>query len=287
MFRENVLVDEQVIRRVSETMVPVAVDYQKVLDRTSRESKFLLPLMKQRDQDQGMWIFAPHGKALGGFVGFGDMLGRTKQEIEAALTAFGPVEPRRAEKVETHPYRGKGFRPDGGVCLAEYVRRKDASNFRSPVISSVVLSAEEFRVFAPPKPNREEKWSLPEPVAKKLCRVASPMCYQHAPQPNWVNSVAIRAKVRAVRGGMAELTYEGTMQSERVMRDGRILSTQDLSVEGHGVYDIGAKKMQSVLIVGSGTFRWPLEAPDQPVPFDALVEWNAEAADGASPAAKN
>ncbi len=65
MFRENVLVNEDVINRISETMIPVALDYQKVLDRKSPEARLLLPLMKQRNQEQGLWIFSPQGKALG------------------------------------------------------------------------------------------------------------------------------------------------------------------------------------------------------------------------------
>ncbi len=43
MFRENVLVNQQIIDRVSETMIPVALDYQKVLDQKTPEARFLLP----------------------------------------------------------------------------------------------------------------------------------------------------------------------------------------------------------------------------------------------------
>ena len=131
MFRENVLVNAKIINRVSETMIPVALDYQKVLDRQTRESRFLLPLMKQRNQEQGLWIFSPEGKSLGGFEGFGDMVGQMKRVIEGALKTFGPVAPRRVVKLQTHPYRGKGFRTNGSVCLAEYVRRREQSSWSS------------------------------------------------------------------------------------------------------------------------------------------------------------
>jgi hypothetical protein len=33
MFRENVLVNERIIERISSTMVPVALNYEKVQDR--------------------------------------------------------------------------------------------------------------------------------------------------------------------------------------------------------------------------------------------------------------
>ena len=63
------------------------------------------------------------------------------------------------------------------------------------------------------------------------------------------------------------------MSSERIMRNGKILSEQELTLKGEGVYDVGAGRMRSLLIVGSGTFRWPEEAPNKPIPFDALIEW--------------
>ncbi len=282
MFRENVLVKKDVIDRVSETMIPVALDYQKVLDRQTPEARFLLPLMKQRDQEQGLWIFSPDGKALGGFEGFGAMHAKTKRLIEDVLHAFGPVEPRKVAKVETHPHRGKGFRSDGSVCLAEYVRRRDPSKIRSPVISSVILSRKEFETFAPLKAADGKEWTLLEAVAKKLCRVASPMCYQHAPQPDWVKAVAVKARVRTIRNGLAELSYEGKMSSERTWSNGKILSEQALTLKGEGVYDIGARRMKSLLIVGVGTFRWPEEAPDEPVPFDALIEWESQPPESAT-----
>lgn len=282
MFRENVLVKKDIIDRVSETMIPVALDYQKVLDRQTPEARFLLPLMKQRNQQQGLWIFSPAGKALGGFEGFGDMHGKTKRVIEDALHSFGRVEPRKVVKVETHRHRGKGFRSDESVCLAEYVRRRERSKISSPVISSVILSKTEFAAFAPPNAVDTEQWTLPKSVAKKLCRIASPMCYQHAPQPDWVKEITLTAKVRTIRGGLAELSYEGKMSSERTWKNGKILSQQTLTLSGEGVYDIGTRKMKSLLIVGVGTFRWPEEAPDEPVRFDALIEWESEPPESAT-----
>ena len=276
MFRENVLVKKDIIDRLSETMIPVALDYQKMLDRKTREARYLLPLMKERGDKQGVWIFSPQGKTLGRGVSFGNMHGKTHRMIDKALKTFGSVKVRRVAKVETHPHRGKGFRSDGSVCLAEYVRRRDRDKIRSPVISSVILSAKEFEAFAPRKVSDGEQWALPKSIAKKLCRVASPMCYQHAPQPNWVKGVIVKARVRAVQNGLAELSYEGKMLSERILRNGKVLSEAELAFKGEGVYDIGAARMRSLVIVGSGIFRWPEEAPDRPVPFDALIEWRSQ-----------
>ena len=39
---------------------------------------------------------------------------------------------------------------------------------------------------------------------------------------------------------------------------------------------------KSVLIVGVGIFRWPEEAPDEPVSFDALIEWESQPSESAT-----
>ena len=282
MFRENVLVNDEIIARITGNMIPVALDYQKMLQRGSKEARFLLPLMKQRSDKQGVWIFSPQGKYLGGFIGFGNMVQKTKAIIDNALKAFGPVTPRKARVVDTHPYRGKGVMPNGSVSLAEYVRQRERSNIKSPVISSVTLSKKEFGAFAPRRGVRGTKWTLPEAVAKKLCRVASPMCYQHAPQPDWVKDIAIIAEVREIKDGVAWLNYKGKLSSERIMRGGKILSEAEVTLTGEGAYDLQAKRMRSLLIVGSGTFRWPEEAPGKRVLFDALVEWQFQPSESAT-----
>jgi hypothetical protein len=278
MFRENVLTSDLIIDRVAGTMVPVALDYQKLQDSGSKEAKLLLPLMKQRDQEQGVWIFAPDGKALGGFVGFGDMVGQTRRVIDDALKTFGPVSRRQVRPADVHPHRGKGFLAGGGVCLAEYVRTLDESlhlvHPKSPVVSSVTLSRQEIDAFAPPRAAVGARWTLPERVARRLSRISSPMCYQHAPQPDWVTEIQMRGEVKEVEGQLARLAYDGHVAS--VHRVGqRDVSRQEIELDGEGVFDLTDKRLVSLLLVGSGELRWP-EAREKVVKFEALVEWDAK-----------
>ena len=77
MFRENVLVREEVIKRISQTMIPVALNYEKVLARESRESRFIHSMIKEQGDTQGVRVLSPEGKILGSFSGFGDMAGKT------------------------------------------------------------------------------------------------------------------------------------------------------------------------------------------------------------------
>ncbi len=275
MFRENVLVKEGIIDRISATMVPIALNYEKVIDRRSRESRFVRSIITEGGDIQGVRVITADGKILGSYSGFGDMAGKTHRMIDNALKKFGPIENRGVAEGTADPNRGLGLRSDGSVCLAEYVRRRDRDKIKSPVISNVILSKDEFAQFAPSKPVVGETWVLPEAVAKRLCRAASPMCYQHAPQPDWVTGVTLKARVEGVENGLAKLAYEGQLSSERHWRGGEILSEQNLKLRGAGIYDIAGKKLQSLLLVGTGTFRWPKEHPDRVVPVESLIEWEA------------
>jgi hypothetical protein len=279
MFRENVLTQDDIIDRIASTMVPVAVDRWKAEDPTTREAQFLRPFMKNHPAQGSPCIFAPDGRFLGGFHGYGDMAGRTRKLLDDALKAFGPVKPREAAALETHPYRGKGVMPDGGVSLAAYLRPSDASlaylNTRTPVVSSVSLTEKEFTALAPRQAVVGERWKLPDAVARRFSRVTSPLCRQHAPEPDWVTGVEIHAEVRAIKDGMAWLHFDGRIASEHQVR-AQTISVQATKLTGEGVYDIEATAMRSVLLVGSGTLRWP-EAPEKIVAFDVLVEWAREA----------
>jgi hypothetical protein len=167
--------------------------------------------------------------------------------------------------------------PDGSVCLAAYVRRWGNSLYAhgtSPVISSVTLSEDEFRALAPREVATGAEWKVPEAVARRFARITSPLCYQHAPQPDWVRGVRISAKVSAIRGDTALLRYEGKISSAHVT-GGTKISEQETTFTGEGVYDVRTKAMRSLLLVGSGRLLWT-EAPERPATFHALVEWTLE-----------
>ena len=282
MFRENVLTKDEIIDRIASTMVPVAVDRWKAEDPKTREAQFLQPFLKRNPAKGSPCIYSPEGKVLGEFHGFD--FARMKNVIDDALKAFGPVEPRKVKPVEIHPYRGKGVMRDGSVSLAEYVRVSEESlgffNAKSPVISSVTLSERELGAFASQNPVVGAKWAVPESVAKKLARITSPACYQHAPQPDWVTGVRIDAEVQAIKDGAAWLRYEGRISSAHPVRD-KTVSDQETKLTGYAEYDLKTKQLRRLLLIGSGTLRWP-EDPKKIVTFDALVEWVREAPESAS-----
>ena len=75
---------------------------------------------RQKDQYQGVWIVSPGDKVLAGDdYGYKDAP-KLLAGMDAALKAFGPVEPRKAQRQEPFPFRGVGVRRDGSVDLALY-----------------------------------------------------------------------------------------------------------------------------------------------------------------------
>lgn len=277
MFRENVLTNDEIIDRIARTMVPVAVDRWKAEDPRTAEAHFLQPFLKRHPPQGSPCIYAPDGKVLGGFRGFDRMAARTKTMINDALAAFGPVTPREVKPAETHPYRGKRTMPDGSVRLAEYVRPSAAAlahmNTETPVISSVTLTREKFARFAPRQAAVGARWTLPDAVARKLSRITSPMCYQHAPQPDWVTSVRIRAEVRSIANGVAQVRYHGRIASEHRVA-GQLISVQEADLTGKGLVNLQDHSIRSLQLIGTGRLTWP-EAPEKLVTFDSLVEWTA------------
>lgn len=59
------------------------------------------------------------------------------------------------------------------------------------------------------------------------------------------------------------------LTSAPVARTGKKISDQTVNLTGEGVYDIKARRMRSVLIVGSGTLLWQGNQA-QPVTFHPL-----------------
>lgn len=276
MFRENVLTKDAIIDRIATTMIPIAVDRWMAEDPTTGEARFLQPFLQAHPPQGSPCIYSPDGQVLGAFKGYHDMAGRTKTLIDDALQAFGPVTPRKVEPVETHPDRGKGVRPDGSLSLAQTIRPSedsvDSLNTKTPVISSMILTEDEAETLSPREVEIGFRWTLPEAVARKFSRITSPLCFQHAPQPDWVTTAQIDGEVRSTEDGVARLVFTGQMASKHEGGD-RTISSQQTDLNGEGIYHLESGQLQSLLLIGTGRLQWP-EAPKKVVTFEALAEWS-------------
>src|SRR5262245_41238898 len=131
--------------------------------------------------------------------------------LDAGLKAFGPVKPRQVKPTDPLPHRGIGAGPDGAVTLALYTRYLHQGRPDGPaVIDSLTLTAGEWGAFLPPAATAGTDWTLPEAVARRLCRGLSPSSDQSTmPRPREVTAVRLTGQVVEVKEGLARLRYRG------------------------------------------------------------------------------
>src|SRR5262245_65828327 len=94
--------------------------------------------------------------------------------MDAALTAFGPVQPRHAKRTEPFPFRGVGVRPDGQVDLALYrcflhQGKPDGPHLRD----TLTLTKAEWSAFVPTMLVAGDEYTIPAGVANVI---VSPFC---------------------------------------------------------------------------------------------------------------
>ena len=271
--------------------MPVALNLYKIREAKDAGGEFFRSVYRQKSQYQGLWVVSPSGQVLASHQETGNLSDWTKKvlaDLEAGCRAFGEIKPRRAGPAEALPYRGAGVRPDGRVTLAvidKVIVVKDLSRdlprdaIGPTVLDSLTLAAAEWLTLAPPEARPGNRWSIPEPVARKFFPVLN-LSDTTFRAPEEVTSVRMSAAVESVRGGIARLTYEGRIAgvhrgTENEARKGQECSGEAKLVAGVGSYDIRAGKMISLNLVWDGRFRNYPPYDDPPSRFGAVVEWRA------------
>jgi hypothetical protein len=291
-----------VIRRVSESFVPAAVNLYKVRKATDGSREFFLSVQRQKDQYQGIWIVSPEGKVLAGrheYREFKNGAAELLETIDEGLKASGPVEPRQAKPTNPLPFRGVGVQADGGVSLALYGRQMlgggrstvpagvEASHAwlwdgalrpDGPImIDTLALPAAEWGALAPEKPGAGATWTVPETIARKFTRLLSTSSDQSGmPVPEDTRVAELRGTVEAVESGTARVRFAGRWEMMRLVEgDAKRPTYGAATAEGLALYDVERKAMRSLLLVFSGTIR--SGRPDAPLNRTAaVVEWKAK-----------
>ena len=254
----------------------MAVSLQKI--RTDPATKdWFRSVGRQKDQYQGVWIVSPDDKVLAGDdYGYKDAP-KVLAGMDAALKAFGPVEPRKARRQEPFPFRGVGVRPDGSVDLALYrcylhQGKPDGPHLRD----TLSLKKEEWTALTPPRLVAGAEWVIAEDVARKLVR---PFCLNtlggDMPGPEDAKVARLTAKVEAVEDGRARIRLTGTFEAVKLFKE------ENLSFRGTataaGVAELGVKEktLTSVLLVFQGTYQQGARPETQKGrPFGAVAEWH-------------
>jgi hypothetical protein len=272
--------------------VPVALNLYKIREDKGKAGDFFRAVQKQKSNYQGLWVVSPDGTVLSAhqeMTSMSDPRGKWAKaalaDLEAGLKAFGPVTPRRVDKVEPLPHRGVGTRPDGRVTLAvtdRWVFVKDLSRdpprdaLGATVLDSVTLTAEEWRGLAPPDATPGREWAVPEATARRFFPVLSPTDTVFR-DPEEVTAVRFAGRVEKVEGGVAYLAYEGRIAAtHRGTKDegkaGKECSSSAELLGGVGSLDVKSGRLLSLTLVFDGRFRnYP--PYDAPARFGAVVEW--------------
>jgi len=268
-----------VIRRISTDLVPVAVNLYKIRAARDAGGDLFRSVQKQKDQYQGIWIVSPDGRVLAGHHEVRDHKEWSKEvlaAVDSALGAFGPVTPREAGRADLLPHRGRGELPDGGINLAIEVRYTYGGRAEGDgVIDSLSLPGADHAGLAPPETTEGAAWTVPDRVARQFCRILSPASDQSSmPRPDEVAAAKLTGRVRSAGGGVARLSFEGTIAAAHTY-EGKV-SHAEARLTGDGTLDVTSGRLLSFRLASDGTYRM---AP----PYDkdlrttaAAVEWTRD-----------
>jgi hypothetical protein len=257
----------------------VAVNLYKVRQAKDAGGELFRAVQRQKDQYQGLWILSPAGKVLAGHHDVKDHRSWPQEvldTLDAGVKAFGPVRQRRVKPTDPLPHRGIGTGPDGAVTLAVYARYLHQGKRDGPVvIDSLTLPAGQWRAFMPEEVTASAEWTLPEAVARQLCRGLSPSSDQSTmPRPREVTAVHLVGRVVAVKEGIARVRYRGKIAARHTY-EGKTSHGQ-AQVIGSGSYDVKARRMRSLLLLLEGTHRSPPPYDKTERETGAAMEWSCE-----------
>jgi hypothetical protein len=196
--------------------------------------------------------------------------------MDAALRAFGPVQPRKAERQEPFPFRGVGVRPDGNVDLALYRCFLHQGKADGPHLRDTLpLKKEEWAALAPPKLVAGTEWVIAEDVARKMVR---PFCLNtlggDMPGPEDAKVAQLIAKVEAVEEGRARIRLTGTFEAVKLFKEKNLSFRSLATAAGIAEYDLKKRTLSSVLLVFQGTYQQGAQPETQKGrPFGAVMEW--------------
>lgn len=234
---------------------------------------------KQAPNYQGIWILDGEGKVVGSHVKFKSHETWPREllaDLEAALKAFGPVEPRSVKREDPLPHRGRGVQPDGTYCLAVHASvLYQGKRLNPPILDSILLTADDLEAFRPPDVAAGAEWTVREPVARKFSRALSGSADTGMmPNPEDVKAVELKATVESVTAGLVKVRLKGAWEATRMYPSGteKRPTLSSSKAEGRAVYDAEKKELKSLLLVFDGTWR-PVPPYDAPKHAASVVEW--------------
>jgi hypothetical protein len=259
----------------------VALNLYEIRKAKGPAGDFFRQVQKQRPaQYQGLYLVTAEGKVLASHQNFKSHQTWPREvvaDLQPGLKAFGPIAPREVRPSDPLPARGVGTGKDGGVCLAVFLRYAARGiplrELPNPTIDSLVLGAEQFKALSPSKAEAGATWELPEAVGRLFCRVLGPGDENTMPRPHEVTVVRLVGKVKSVKGGIAELRYEGEIAGSHETQSNRGKCHGRAKLTGVGRYDTRAGRLVSLVWVFDGTFVAPPPYDRPARTYSGVVEW--------------
>jgi hypothetical protein len=144
------------------------------------------------------------------------------------------------------------------------------------VIDSLRLTAKEWAAFVPPELEPATTWSVPDGVARRLCRVLIPSSDQSSmPRPEDAKLARLTGTVKAIEDGIARIRLAGAWDAVHLQEDDANRPLRGAATaEGEALYDLNKQAIQSLLLVFRGHYGHPHE--DAVCAAGAVVEWHRE-----------
>lgn len=282
------LSDKEVISKLSENYVPVALNLYLIREAKGTAGDFFRKFHKQRPkQYQGLYVVTAEGKVLANRAeqpAKGSWAADTLKLLDEGLDAFGAVTPRKPKATTPNAEHGLGLRDDGSIVLATYVRPMtlglDKRGLGPLVIDRITLTKDEVKSLTLANGVQDATWRVPAETATALCRLTSPLS-----DTNWlakrdeVSKAFLRGKIDRKSGGTSYLSFTGTVASAHVFQldphKGKQVKAE-VTLRGAGTMESRSGKLLSLVLVGEGRFRnYP--PYDQESKYGAVVEWRLKA----------
>lgn len=283
-LRAGPLNDEQIVQRVSSTMVPLAVNADRIPNTPG--GRLVRSIIRNTKVSQGLWILDPEGVVLG-YHYFRPLPGEsnsasdarwvreTRDFVETGLGKFGPVTPRSATPKPVVPQRGQGWLEDGTMRLALHTRQMiNGKHDGKPTLASVDLPPTAWRDFVPAVAKVGHRWDIPASTVQRLAPALSPLTDANTvPREGDVHTAKMRATVEQVRAGKVYVRLQGELASEHD-RDGG--DKHPIRARGRAdglvVVDQVRGEPESLLLIIAGSYCNP-PPYDKPRGLAASFSW--------------
>lgn len=254
------LSDPEISKLIRENMIPVA---HSAYTKDKEDAKLLLNTFHARDVGpQGFSIHTAEGEIQGAINNYKRSVTHPLSEkgllqmLQDVLAKTEKQQPRQAQTKryrDFYPDRGLGARSDGSVRLALTSRN---SGFGGANLGSVILTEEQFKAFNPPTEKVGTRYEVPDDTLRLFANAISAMNsgISGVIIPKDIKTARLSGEVLELKEGRGIVRLKGRLQAAPFPHDPADYPGGSTDCEGYLQFERG--KIQSLLLVFEGSFRW-------------------------------